>query len=283
MTFRSPKLLILVVMADPTAIDFLGKILLDQDEAKGLREDAVWALGRTMDDRAFPYLKEALAGADDGLADRILVYLTEIRTDLSFSLLCESMERHGLPDKGADYKGDLGAAWLRLHYCSGYPDVIGQYKKDKSKLKEGMQEYWEGKRRMLALSRQLRDLRYGHINDKKENASWRELELLVKELPMRVLRGGIDLGIPDEFDGNSWQEFVSGDGTLRIRKTATADGFTIAVSPNGNPFQKEHGTNTGSEGSQAGADFNFTRGQRIVGRRVGVDPFGACWFCWALP
>lgn len=193
---RQESVRALWVLGDPAAIDYLGKILLDPNENKLTRVLAAGALGATMDDKAFPFMAKALASAEGKLADKIITHLTEIRPKLSFPILCRSMAKAGLLDGGDWRKRKLNEAWLRLHKCSGYGDVIGQYFQDRTKLQAGMQEYWDGRRKLHDLARQIQYYRYIVPDRDKEQAARRELDEAKKKVPTRCLNGWSGPAIP---------------------------------------------------------------------------------------
>ena len=180
--YRRDSIRALRHLGDPAGIDYLGGILLDTNELELNRILAAWALGATMDDKAFPCMKKALDGAEGKLADEIITAMTEFRPALSFPVLVASMDKMGILDGNSNDRRDLGKAWLRLHECSGYLDVVAQYTKDKSKLQVGMKDYWEGRRRLWELARRIQHCRYVEPDPAKEDAARRELESAAKAM-----------------------------------------------------------------------------------------------------
>jgi len=205
----------LYLMADPRAIEFLGEILMDAKEPPLWRSLAASALGETMDDRAFPYLEKALVTADPDLSRSILTSSKGVHPELVMPRWIDSMQKLGLLDGGDLRKRSLGYAWLTLHYASGYPDVIGQYHKDKDKLLEGMREYWQGRLKLHELSLRVRRWRYAEPDAEKENAAWRDLGEAVRTVPARCFPNLYELGPPDDEKAVSYR---SNDGKLLIRK-----------------------------------------------------------------
>lgn len=205
----------LYLMADPRAIDFLGGILMDVEEPPPWRSLAANALSETMDDRAFPYLEKAFVTADQDLSRSILTSIKGIRPELAMPHWIDSMQKLGLLDGGDLRTRSLGDAWLTLHYGSGYPDVTGQYHKDKAKLLEGMQEYWRGRLKLQKLSLRVRRWRYTEPDDENENVAWRDLGEAVRNVPARCFPNVYELGPPDDEKTVSYR---SNDGKLLIRK-----------------------------------------------------------------
>jgi len=218
-------------LGDPGAIPFLGKTLLDDREPPLTRELAAGALGWTMEDAAFPYMKAALQKADAKLADRILAGLSGINPELAMPVWVESMEHLGLLD-GSHVPGrPTGMASLQLSSHSGCRDVVDQYRKDKAALLAGMKEYWQALRTLRELSYRIRYYRFAEPDAQKENAAWHELAEAVKTVPQRSFYQEYQLGPPDESDAKArTARFVSRDGELVIEQQFTKpQAFSITI------------------------------------------------------
>ena len=173
----------LFLLADPAGVEFLGGILVDRNEKMDLRVVAAGALGETMDDKALPFLVRALEGADERLTRNIVEALPQIRPALSFPILWRLAQ-----------KQPQGQAWLLLQQCARVRDGCLVADAD---LMAGMQEYWDGRRKLWQGAKSIQHYRHVAPDPAREAAARDALARLRRSVPARCLVDWRGPSVPD--------------------------------------------------------------------------------------
>ena len=232
---KHPELVPLAVetmwaMRDAASIDFLGEVLVDKEMKGRVRDRALFSLSRTMDNRAFPYIRKVLEEAEKGgewrMVSSCLVAMSMIHPDLSFDHLARWARPHsaGKAKRGDEESGGVSrTAFLVLHHKSGYPDVVRQLGSAPGLMRKGMERFWTEKKEILDAWDEMRHARYTSPSPTRERLAWRKLANTVNSASKTTRKIVLQCG---EF---YWDEKTSRDGTLKIRKVVKDGGLSLTV------------------------------------------------------